>query len=140
MSDTPSSDVHSVCVTDWEKKASHNLSLTQKVELFEMAIHAVEKRACVTLSGVTLLIILDRVIQQCKFKHPILSHITIVDQTLKLENHDKLNNKDLGTLIEALRFLLLELLRVFGRLTADILTIPLHNELDKVKWTELEKK
>ena len=140
MSDSQLSDVHSAHVMTWENQSHSNLALHKRIQLFEIAIHAIERRASKTLSGVTLLVILDRVLSQSKEKFPFLSYISVESNSLNLKSHEQINDLDQNELIEALRYLLIELLRVLGRITADILTIPLHNELLKVSWNEPETK
>jgi len=140
MSDAPKSDVHSELVSTWEEKSANGLSLVEHIRLLERGILSVERRASQTLSRVTLLVILDRVLQQSKNKFPILSQVSIEPSSLHFEIDSNLDVQKHGQLIEALRFLLIELLNVLGRITSDILTIPLHVELLKVTWNEPEKK
>lgn len=138
MSDSQSNDIHSAVVMTWENKFKSGFSLEQRIRLFELALDAVEKRACTTLSSVTLLVVFDRVLHQSRDRYSVLSCISIESSSLKF-TYEQTHN-DLKELLEALRFFLIELLRVLGRITADILTIPLHNELLKVTWTEPEIK
>lgn len=140
MSDVPASDVHSVLVSSWEKKAASHLSSVQHVQLLEKGIKAVEQRACQTLSRVTLLVILDRVFQKTKVRFPILLNVKLEESSLNFNINSLFRNKESAQLILALRFFLIELLSVLGRITADILTIPLHEKLLKVTWNGPEKK
>ena len=140
MSDVPASDVHSVVVSSWEKKAASHLSLVQHVQLLEKGIREVEQRAGQTLSRVTLLVILDRVLQKSKVRFPVLLNVTLEESSLNFKISSLFINQESAQLILALRFLLIELLNVLGRITADILTIPLHEKLLKVTWNEPEKK
>lgn len=132
-------DIHSKSVEDWENKAAKGLTPDQHVLLLEKAISAVEVRACVTLSSVTLMVVLERVLQKCCNDFPILSTVVLDPHFLSFEelhNNENYNSDDIS---QALRFLLLELLRVLGRITAEILTVPLHNQLLEVTWNESEK-
>ena len=140
MNDSPSSDVHSNFVMTWENKTNIGLSKVNRLRLFEMAIHAVEKRSCVTLSNVTLLVILDRVLHHCRDKYPVLSEVSLDTHSLNFQKLQNLEDHKLDDFIQALRYLLIEILKVLTRITADILTIPLHDELLKVTWNEPEKK
>jgi hypothetical protein len=140
MSGSQSSDVHSAVVRTWENKFKPDITLDQRIRLFELGINSIENRASTTLSSVTLLVILDRVLHQSRDKYSVLSCVSIELNSLKLrykQSHNELASQEL---LEALRFLLVELLTVLGRITADILTIPLHNELLKVTWNEPETK
>ena len=127
-------------VQDWEKKTAIGLPLTKRVELLEKAIHVIEQRALMTLSGITLEVILDRVLRQSHEKFPVLSDVSLINKHLSFQEllHTGKNHKS-EELIEALRFLLIEFITVLGRITADILTAPLHKELLKVTWTDPEK-
>lgn len=140
MNDSPPSDVHSTFVMTWEKNTGNGLTKVNRARLFEKAIHAVEKRSCTTLSNVTLLVILDRVLHQCRDKYPVLSEVSVEARSLNFQKLQNLEDQKLDDFIEALRYLLIELLKLLARITADILTIPLHSELLKVTWNEPEKK
>lgn len=140
MSEAPLSDVHSVLVSTWEQRSASGLTLIERVRLFEKGILLVEQRASQTLSRITLLVILDRVLQKSTEQFPILSSINIEPNSLSFDLDPKFETQKLNHLIEALRFLLIELLTILGRITADILTTPLHSELLKVTWMEPEKK
>ncbi|HXH31935.1 MAG TPA: hypothetical protein VNJ01_14085 [Bacteriovoracaceae bacterium] len=123
----------------WERKNASALTSKQKAQLFAKAILAIELRARVTLSNVTLLAILDRVLCQSKEMFPVLAEARLSSHFISfkaLNLRDPVKPDDLA---QALRFILLELFRVLGRITADILTIPLHKELHKVSWTEPEE-
>lgn len=138
MKDHPEEDIHDQVINTWEKNNFENLTINQKVLLLQKAMQSIESRALKTLSSITLMVILDRVLHQSKIKFPILS-------TVKIENHKMsfaefaLNNHAPELFLEAHRFLLTEQLRVLGRITADILTEPLHQELLKVTWNEPEQ-
>jgi hypothetical protein len=126
----PQADIHLKTVEHWLRTNAENLSSIQKVLLLEKAILAVEKRACSTLSIVTLMVVLDRILHQTREDFPILAKATLEKKSLSFKDVDKVQNAE--ETIAALTFLLVELLRVLGRLTANILTMPLHIELNKV--------
>jgi hypothetical protein len=140
MSDSQQIDIHSIFVQTWEKDAASGLTSVQQVRLLENAIRVVERRACLTLSNITLLVILDRVLHNSKEKFPTLAEISIESNSLNFFKLHNFENNNLVEAIDGLRYLLIELLKVLSRITADILTIPLHNELLKVTWNEPEKK
>lgn len=127
-------------VQDWESKTASDLPLTQRVVLLEKAVHVIEQRALMTLSSITLEVILDRVLRQSNDKFPILSDVKLINKHLSFQEllHVEKNHKP-EELVEALRFFLIELITVLGRITADILTAPLHKELLNVTWTDPEE-
>jgi hypothetical protein len=130
-------DIHLKLIKDWENTNANDLNSDQHVRLLEKAFRAIELRAGTTLSVVTLTLILDRVLHESKAKYPLLSEAFIESNRLsfeKMHNHHKSEH-----LIEPIRYVLVELLTVLGRITADILTTPLHKELLKVTWNHSEK-
>ena len=126
----PKDDIHYNAVEHWLNLHVNDLTPIQQVLILEKAVHAIELRACKTLSSVTLTVVLDRILNQTKEKFPILSNATLEKKFLSFKAVDK--DQHAEETFEALVFLLVELFRVLGRLTADILTIPLHKELMKV--------
>ena len=130
---------YSRLVQDWENKNTNDLSPIQKVILLEKAVHVIEQRALMTLSRITLEVILDRVLQQGHEKFPILSKVKLINKHLSFQWLLNTSNHTPEELIEALRFFLIEFITVLGRITADILTAPLHKELLKVTWTDPEE-
>ena len=129
--------MHSDLIEDWEKKNTEGLSADQHVRLLEKAIRAIELRAGITLSVVTLTLILDRVLHESHEKYSLLSEASIQTNSLNFEKLHHLYKPE--DLFVPLRYLLVELLTVLGRITADILTTPLHKELLKVTWNHSEK-
>lgn len=85
----------------------------------------------------TLTLILDRVLHESQEKFSLLSEATIKSNSLSFEKLHHLHKPE--ELLVPVRYLLVELLTVLGRITADILTIPLHKELLKVTWNHSEK-
>jgi hypothetical protein len=130
-------NMHSDLIEDWEKKNIVGLTSDQHIRLIEKAIQAIEQRAGITLSVVTLTLILDRVLHESQDKFPLLSDASIESNRLSFEKmHIHHKSEDL---LEPIRYVLIELLTVLGRITADILTTPLHKELLKVTWNHSEK-
>ena len=130
-------DAHIKLIKDWENSNANGLNSDQQLRLLEKAIRAIELRAGTTLSVVTLTLILDRVLHESQDKFPLLSQAFIESNRLsfeKMHNHQKSEH-----LLEPIRYVLIELLTVLGRITADILTTPLHKELLKVTWNHSEK-
>ena len=79
------------------------------------------------------MVVVDRAIHESKGEFPMLSQIKSEAGGINfgglLEKTDTIKADELRL---ALRDLLIELLRVFGNITADILTVPLHQELMSV--------
>ncbi len=125
-------DIHSSAVKSWLQTGAS--TPRQKIILLEKAFRVIQARASLTLSSVTLMVVLDRILQQSKEKLPILNTVTIEGQILNFETLDK--DRHPIEVSEALTFLLAELLRVLGRLTADILTKTLHKELVEIKLND----
>lgn len=127
------SNVHLKMIENWQNINIKDISLKTQVELFIKAIKAVEARTLKTLSSVTLMVILDRVLYQSKEKFPLLSAVTIEPKGMNFDGLiSKNNNHELPEILNSLRYLLVELLRVLGSITADILTEPLYKEIQKV--------
>lgn len=126
-------DLHTQQVEEWASQDADKLSAKMQVQLYAMAVEAIEIRSRNTLSSVTVLAVVDRVIHESKEKIPILFPVTIDSNGMNLsgllETCEACKKADLS---KALRFLLTELLTILGDITADILTDPLHQELKKV--------
>jgi hypothetical protein len=130
-------DGHLKLIKDWENTNAIGLNSDQHLRLLEKAIRAIELRAGSTLSVVTLTLILDRVLHESKEKFPLLSEALIESNRLSFEKmHIHHKSEDL---LEPIRYVLVELLTVLGRITADILSTPLHKELLKVTWNYTDK-
>jgi hypothetical protein len=130
-------DGHLKLIKDWENTNAIGLNSDQHLQLLEKAIRAIELRAGSTLSVVTLTLILDRVLHESKEKFPLLSEALIESNRLSFEKmHIHHKSEDL---LEPIRYVLVELLTVLGRITADILSTPLHKELLKVTWNYTDK-
>jgi hypothetical protein len=140
MKDSSTEDIHEKLIKSWEEKNVSGLNFEQHLQLLEKAFLAVEKRAFTTLSSVTLSVVTDRVLHHGRQKYPALNDIKfenrIIDFKLFNENLKKHPPEEL---IQALRFILAEQLRVLGRITADILTEPLHQTLLEVTWEDRSK-
>jgi hypothetical protein len=127
-------DIHSKTVEDWFEVQAKKLPSQEQFLLLEKAIHAIEERASSTLSSITMTVILDRVLYQSQQEFPILKNAKMDESLLDFTAVDKTGAPE--KFIEALIYLLVELLRVLARLTANIITTPLHNELKKISSTD----
>ncbi len=122
-------ELHLQQVEAW-KKLNPDLSPEEMTQLLIKAILAVRLRSLKTLSGVTVTAVIDRTIKSSKEKFEIFSEVSCDSSGIFFESitdHSDLI-QDLDT-HEALQDLLIELLDVFGKITAEILTKYLHQEL-----------
>ncbi len=123
-------EIHETQVALWEKKTFTRADARESALLFAKAIQAIERRAFETLSTITVSVVVDRALHETKEKFSILEAIT--SEREGIDFGDLLGGQVTGNrdqLKNALRDLLIELLNVFGNITADILTEPLHREL-----------
>jgi hypothetical protein len=123
-------DVHAKNVEYWFSLASKGMTPKDQVLLLEKGIATVERRACQTLSSITLKVVIDRVLHETQQKFPVISDITLDEKFLNFSAMDK--EKYALEKVDALTYLLVELMKVLARLTANILNTPLNNELKKV--------
>lgn len=122
-------ELHTKQVAAWKNK---NSGLTDKElsQLFINGILAVRHRTLATLSNVTVTVVVDRILLECQERFSILSEVTNDSEGLHFDKFsDKIHGFKPKTVQEALQELLLDLLEVFGKITADILTKNLHQEL-----------
>jgi len=122
-------ELHAKQVEAWKKKIG-NLSPGETTLLLIKAILAIRKRSLVTLSGVTVTAVIDRQLFEAKEKFPVLMEVTndsaglyfgkFCETSLSSESDEAQNS---------LQEFLIDLLDVFGKITADILTKYLHREL-----------
>ena len=133
-------DIHVKAIEEWENATALNITKAQHKQLYQLAIFTILKRANHTLSNVTLKTINDRVLYQCTERFPVISSIQLHSFEMIFDEFNiNANNYSEDEQIEALRYLLTEELRVLGRIAADILTAPLHQELLKVIWNDSEQ-
>jgi hypothetical protein len=129
-----------VCVDAWLKRVapiSHPVTADSLLRLFERALDAVWREASESLGEVTLTAIATRVVFMSKERFPGLSGISIKPGGISLNaGRDRARISSAHELRESLRFLLIELLRVLGDLTANVLTPWLHAEFSKVALEE----
>lgn len=134
---------HSACVDAWLQNAARDVSAQQLVGVFQQGFGALWRRAHRTLGHVTLTAIGDRVLYTATERYPWLSSVQIeatgIGCTDLLQGSAALES---ASLVEGVRFVLVEFLTVLGNLTANILTPALHAELSKVAAvaSDLEQK
>lgn len=126
-------ELHLIQVEAWKQQNSA-VSSHEMPRLQIKAIQAVRRRSLESLSNVTVTAVVDRTLLENQEKFPILSSVTYDAQGLQFNKLlEETHNSQSDELREALQELLIELLDVFGKITADILTKYLHQELMSVK-------
>jgi hypothetical protein len=121
---------HAACVRAWLQTAAREATSERLTELFEQAFRALWQRAHVTLGGITLTAIVDRVLYSAAEQHPVLSSLRVEPTGLQFQEfRERASRENPDQLIEAIRFGLIEFLTVMGDLTGDILTPALHAQL-----------
>jgi len=124
---------HTNQVNTWMAQAANGLSSKQLLQLFEQAVGALWDRAYVTLGGITLTAIMDRVLYSAGEKFPPFESLKVeptgIDYRKLHERREVLNERELA---EGIRFVIAEFIVVIGSLTAEILTPALHAQLSKV--------
>ncbi len=125
-------DSHAKQVEAWVNKNAKSVSKKDLSHLYAKAIQAIERRSLATLSGVTVLVVVDRAIYETKEKFPLLCLVKSKAEGIDFSAIFKKTDVNSDDLNNSLRELLVCLLNIFGNITADILTIPLHAELMEV--------
>jgi len=112
------------------KRLNGGVSAKELPQLFINGILAIRRKSLVTLSNITVTAVIDRILLECKERYPVLSAITSDSEGLHFNKfYDHMMDLKPEEVQEALQELLIELLDVFGKITADILTKNLHQEL-----------
>lgn len=122
-------DIHLKQVEAWESRNAKSVPEKDLPKLYAKAIQAIERRSLATLSSVTVLVVVDRAIHETKAKFPILDRVKTVSNGIDFSALFDASDVNLVSLQQGLRELLIELLRVLGNITANVLTSPLHKEL-----------
>jgi hypothetical protein len=124
---------HTNHVNAWLGQAGKDLSSEQLLQLSEIAMAALWKRAYLTLGEITLVAITDRVLSTAAEKFPPFKSLKAapmgIDWRELREQHEVLSKRKLAG---GIRFLIAEFMMVVGNLTAEILRPALHTELLKV--------
>lgn len=114
-------------VEHWLGTGFATLPIEQQLAAIERGINALWVRARGTLGDVTLGAIGERVLVHAQERFPFLSGALLDREGLRCSDVKAPSSQALD---EAARYLLVELLTILGRLTAEILTPALHEELD----------
>ena len=124
---------HRARVDAWMERAAKEAPPERLFDAFERAFGATWRRAHVTLGDVTLMAILDRVLYTAAERFPLLSPLEADATGLRSDKfRERAGSLHRDQLVEGIRFILVEFLRVLGNLTAEVLTPALHSELARV--------
>ncbi|QRK08952.1 hypothetical protein JQX13_01915 [Archangium violaceum] len=130
----PERKVHSEAVKAWRDGWAGTLSQQELLDVYERALDALWRRAHMSLGEVSLMAIVDRVLHQGTDQFPHLAALKVETSGVQFgELRQVVSSLDRTLLEDSLSYLVIELLRVFGALTAEILTPGLHAELRKVQ-------
>ncbi len=130
----PEQSPHSEVVRAWLDGWAGRLSQQELVDVFERALDALWRRAHLSLGEITLMAIVDRVFHQGVEAYPHLAPLKVETSGAHFGAlRGSAPEVAVALLEESLVFLVVELLRVLGALTGEILTPALHEELRKVQ-------
>jgi hypothetical protein len=128
---------HAAFVDAWLDGAARGQPPAVLVSVFQRATSALWQRALVTLGEVTLTAIVDRVLYTASEKYPFLSTLKIDETGIRFDEFRRGGaDQDDDRLADAVLFVVAEFLTVLGRLTDEILTPALHEELSNVVLEE----
>lgn len=123
---------HGQHIREWMRQTA-GLSSNQMAQLFERAIGALWNCAYLTLGDLTLLAILERVLDGATEEFPLFATLKLdADGVNCTEFRERATDVGDLRLAEAIQFILVELLTVIGNLTAEVLTPTFYSELSKV--------
>jgi hypothetical protein len=141
MAPTSAELSHAAVVDAWMKQVIDAADPADAVDLFRAAIEALWGRTVTTLGSVTLIAIAERVLSTATCRYSFLAAVNPRangDARWKQQLRERLTAVPRPELIEGLRFALVELLTVIGRLTAEILSPDLHAALGEVAARSVE--
>jgi hypothetical protein len=122
---------HGARVDAWLEHAAQGLPVERLVGAFETAFAALWRRAHLTLGDVTLSAITDRVLYVAAEHYPIFAAITLDGAGMRWDGfRQRAGTQPVTEIVAGMRFVLLEFLTVLGKLTGEVLTPPLHAELE----------
>jgi hypothetical protein len=124
---------HTGSVDAWMDEVAKGAAAADLIRHFESAFRALWRRADTTLGNVTMMAIVDRVLYTAKERFPALAGLELqpegIDAKALLDGGRELDGAELAA---GVRFILIEFLTVLGKLTAEILTLALHDELARI--------
>jgi hypothetical protein len=121
---------HVACVERWFNRVAKGLPIGAFIDAAEAAFEAIFHRALQALGEITLIAIAERVVVHAADETPVLALLRIEPKGLDTRDlRDRANQVDRDHLTRGLCALLVEFLAVLERLTAGVLTEPLHEEM-----------
>lgn len=137
----PQRNIHRETVKAWRDGWGETMSPEALVSIYERTLDALWRRAHMSLGEITLMAIVDRVLHDGTGKFPHLAALKVETSGVQFGAlRLAAQGVDPVLLDESLAFLVVELLRVFGTLTGEILTPGLHAELRKVRVHPVDDK
>ncbi len=129
---------HAARVDAWLAASGAGLDAPAVLRRFESAFAALWRRCRGRLGEVTLMAIADRVLCDGRRRHAFLDAAAVTGEGISVERLVGEANAriDPGEARAAVGFILIEFLRVLGRLTAEVLSPALHGELSNGTWDE----
>ncbi len=122
---------HAGCVDAWFERAAKGVPVEQLSVAFEAAFTALWRRAHQTLGDVTLSAIIDRVLYVAAEQHPVMSALELDVAGVRWDAfRQRAASLRAEQLVDGVRFVLLEFLTVLGKLTGEVLSAPLHAQLE----------
>lgn len=122
---------HGGCVDAWFERAAKGVPVEQLIVEFEAAFTALWRRAHQTLGDVTLAAIIDRVLYVAAEQHPVMAALELDVTGVRWDAfRQRAASLQAEQLVDGVRFVLLEFLTVLGKLTGEVLSAPLHAQLD----------
>lgn len=121
-------------VAAWLTRNAADIPPEELLKLVDRALQGVWQRSVVILSDVTLAAICERVLHNSQRQFPLLASVTLGPEGIQLNGiADRIGTLKTGELKEAVQFLLVELIALIDRITAEILTPTLYAELATVE-------
>jgi len=128
------SNSHSDTVKAWCQGWHGSLPVPALLDVYERTLAGLWRRAHMSLGEITLVAIVDRVLHHGVERFPHLAALKVEASGVHFgELRPSAEALQVALLEESLQFLVVELLRVLGTLTGEILTPGLHAELLKVR-------
>src|SRR5262245_50519534 len=118
---------HEACVDLWFTQSGLEHSPDEFLAHLERALDVLWRRCQLRLGEVTLMAIADRALHEGRVKHTCLAVVSVGAGGIVLEGlKARARDCSIVELNAACRVLLVEFLRIVGRLTAEVLTPALH--------------
>ena len=124
---------HSEFVLNWSKSRTAKLSEPQLGMLFETAVKRLWDHAHISMSGVLLAAILDRVMSTCLDEHKILIELKVTEAGIDFSKfRDAVSDETKAEIVAAMRLFLVEFIAILGNLTNEVIIPGLYDQLSKV--------